>query len=117
MNRGRGMRTALIAVLLAGLLASLGACGRGEPVQNAAAAQTNGSKPVVWFSADRLSIQAPRCASAILLEADSGSILYAWNEHARRAPASIAKTMLELVVLDEIEAGRISLQDSVRASK
>jgi len=117
MNRGRGTRAAVLAVLLAGLLVALCACGGREPVEQATAAQGNGLEPVVWFSGEKLSIQPPRCASAILLEADSGEILYAWNEHARRAPASIAKTMLELVVLDEVEAGRISLQDSVRSSK
>jgi D-alanyl-D-alanine carboxypeptidase (penicillin-binding protein 5/6) len=118
MNRGRGKRAAVVAVLLAGCLVVLSACGGGDEArQQAAAAPAEVSKPVFWFSADKVSLQPPRCASAVLLEAGSGTVLYSWNEHQGRAPASIVKTMLELVVLDEVDAGRLSFQDSVRVSK
>lgn len=116
MNRGRGTPAALLGIVLLGLFTLLPACGGRE----SAVSRTDGvdgAKPVVWFSAEKIDLEPPRCASAIVLEAESGTILYEYNEHARRPPASVAKTMLELVVLDEVEAGRLALTDSVRVSK
>ena len=49
-------------------------------------------------------------------EAETGTILYEKNSQEPRPPASIAKMMLELVVMREIEAGRLSLADSIRVS-
>ena len=40
-----------------------------------------------------------RAASAVLMEATTGTILYAHNEHVRRAPASTTKVMTALVAL------------------
>ena len=116
MNRGRRTRAAWRVIALLGITLLAAACGgRGDKTGQADAA-VDGALPVVWFSADKLDLQPPRCASAIVLEAESGTVLYAHNEHARRPPASVAKTMLELVVLDEVEAGRLALTDSIRVS-
>ncbi|MBD3335086.1 MAG: hypothetical protein GF355_06185 [Candidatus Eisenbacteria bacterium] len=55
--------------------------------------------------------------AAILVEAETGEILFAENAYAERAPASTTKLMTALVVMDAIQAGTVSLQDSVRVSR
>lgn len=57
------------------------------------------------------------CASAILIEPTTNTVLYEQGAHELRAPASIVKMTLQLVVLREIEAGRLALTDSIRVSE
>jgi len=56
------------------------------------------------------------CASAILVEAETGAVLYEQNADEARGPASLVKMMLQLVIFDEIAAGRLALGDSVTTS-
>lgn len=63
------------------------------------------------FAFDRLP-----CEAAMLVEAESGEVLYAFNADVPRAPASIAKMTLELLVLEAIERGDVSLDDPIQAS-
>ena len=58
----------------------------------------------------------PPYASALLVEAESGTILYEHDAHAPRSPASTQKLLLQLVVMDLIAAGKASLDDPVTAS-
>ncbi|NBC71426.1 D-alanyl-D-alanine carboxypeptidase [Paenibacillus sacheonensis] len=55
--------------------------------------------------------------SAILIDADTGQILYAVNADKAYPPASMTKLMTEYLVLEEITAKRLSLTDMVTASK
>lgn len=55
--------------------------------------------------------------SAILLDEDSGTILYAKNEHARLRPASVTKVMTLLLVMEALDKGEISLDDRVPCSE
>lgn len=59
-------------------------------------------------------ISAP---SAILVESDNFNILYEKNSHEKRSVASITKVMTVLLVMEDIESGKISLKDTVTASK
>jgi D-alanyl-D-alanine carboxypeptidase (penicillin-binding protein 5/6) len=56
-------------------------------------------------------------ASAILVEAETGQVLYEVNPHLQRAPASTTKIMTALVVMEQIEAGKVSLSDRVRVTR
>ena len=56
------------------------------------------------------------CKSAILMEAQSGAILYAQNENEPLPPASVTKVMTMLLCMEEIDSGRLSLTDTVTAS-
>ena len=56
-------------------------------------------------------------ASAILIEQSSGRILYAHNIHEQLRPASVTKVMSILLIMEAIEAGKISLTDSVPCSE
>jgi len=60
--------------------------------------------------------KAPPYAAAILIEAESGTILFAHNAHVQRSPASTQKLLLELVTMEMIESGKFSLRDSVHVS-
>lgn len=56
-------------------------------------------------------------ASAILMDASSGKILYEKDSHKELAPASVTKLMTLLIAAEAIEAGRVKLDDQVTASE
>ena len=58
-------------------------------------------------------VEAP---SALLMEKETGMILYAKDEHARLEPASITKIMTLLLVMEAIDGGTLSYDDTVTAS-
>ena len=58
----------------------------------------------------------PPYAAAILVEAESGTVLFGHNAHQQRSPASTQKLLLELVAMERVESGAFSLADSVRVS-
>ena len=53
--------------------------------------------------------------AAVLVDLDSGRVLYGHNENDERAVASLTKVMTVLLGLEALEAGRISLADQVIA--
>ena len=57
------------------------------------------------------------CAAAILIDEDSGTVLYEKNADARRPIASITKVMTLLLAFDALEAGKIHLDDFVPVSE
>lgn len=57
------------------------------------------------------------CAAAILVDEDSGTVLYEKNADARRPIASITKVMTLLLTFEALEAGKISLDDFVPISE
>jgi len=63
-----------------------------------------------------LEISSPKAVSAILVEPETGRVLYEKYADLPRAPASIAKIMLELIVLERVQSGQLHLTDSVRVS-
>ncbi len=56
------------------------------------------------------------CKSAVLMEAETGKVLYAKNENEALPPASVTKIMTLLLVMEEIDKGNLSLTDTVTAS-
>ena len=54
--------------------------------------------------------------SAILVDSESFNILYEKNSHKQRSVASITKVMTVLLIMEDIEKGKISLTDTVTAS-
>ena len=60
-----------------------------------------------------LPITAP---SAVLMEKKTGQVIYEKNSSQRRSPASITKIMTMLLIVEDIESGKISTDDIVSAS-
>lgn len=56
-------------------------------------------------------------ASAILIEQSSGRILYAHNIHEQLRPASVTKVMSILLIMEALDAGKITLADEVPCSE
>lgn len=56
------------------------------------------------------------CKSALLMEANTGRVLYEQNADEALPPASVTKVMTLLLVMEAIEEGRIKLDDTVRTS-
>lgn len=54
--------------------------------------------------------------SAILMEANTGEILFAQNETTEAAPASVTKIMTLILVMEAIDAGKLSLADMICVS-
>lgn len=53
------------------------------------------------------------CGGAILIEQNSGNILYNHNMHEKLRPASVTKVMSLLLIMEALDSGRISLTDKV----
>lgn len=60
-----------------------------------------------------LSLASP---SAILLEASTGGVIYEQDADSRRSPASITKIMTLLLIFENLEQGKIHLEDQVTTS-
>ncbi len=66
------------------------------------------------FAVPALEISAP---SGILMERDTGKILYEKESHKKLPPASVTKIMTLLIVLENIDSGKIALDDEVTTSE
>ena len=55
--------------------------------------------------------------SAMLMDAATGTILYEQNAHEALAPASVTKVMTMLLIMEAIDSGKISWEDTVTASE
>lgn len=56
-------------------------------------------------------------ASAILIEQTTGQVLYEHNAHEQLRPASVTKVMSILLIMEALDNGKITLNDSVRCSE
>ena len=57
------------------------------------------------------------CESAILIEQNSGQVLYEKNAHEQLRPASVTKLMTILLTFEALEVGQITLEDKVPCSQ
>ena len=60
---------------------------------------------------------AVNARSAVLMDYDTGTVVFAQNEKERRPIASMVKIMTLLLTFEEIDEGRLSVEDTVRASQ
>ncbi|MDD2511233.1 MAG: D-alanyl-D-alanine carboxypeptidase [Syntrophomonas sp.] len=58
-----------------------------------------------------------RAESYILMDADSGKVLLAKNEHKQLAPASMTKLMTLILAVESLEEGKATLKDKVVTSE
>ena len=55
--------------------------------------------------------------SALLMDVATGTILYEKNAHEKLAPASVTKVMTLLLIMEAIDSGKITWEDTVTASE
>lgn len=68
---------------------------------------------VLATSAGALEVEAP---SALLMEKETGTVLFTKDEHAKLEPASVTKVMTLLLTMEAIDAGTLHYDDMVTAS-
>jgi D-alanyl-D-alanine carboxypeptidase (penicillin-binding protein 5/6) len=59
----------------------------------------------------------PNAVSSVLMDADTGTILFEKNSHQKLPPASITKVMTLLLIMEALDQGKIKLDEKVRASE
>ena len=64
----------------------------------------------------RAAVPELKSKSAILIDSETGQVLYEKDPDTRLAPASITKVMTMLLAMDAVEAGKVSLDDMVVTS-
>lgn len=69
------------------------------------------------LGASALSEEEVKAPSAVLMEAQTGKVLYEKNDHEKRACASITKVMTLLLVMEALDSGKIGMNDTVTASE
>ena len=57
-----------------------------------------------------------KCTAAVLMERQTGTLLYAKNAHQHLSPASVTKVMTLLLVAEAVDAGAVGAEDVVTAS-
>ena len=72
-----------------------------------------------WTAVEALTVVEDiplKVPSAVLMEKETGEILYELNSHERLAPASVTKVMTMLLIVEAIESGKLNLDDTVTAT-
>lgn len=54
---------------------------------------------------------------AILIEQNTGEVLYSYNEHQQLRPASVTKVMTILLIMEALDNGQLSLTDKIPCSE
>ncbi|KAB2338385.1 D-alanyl-D-alanine carboxypeptidase [Cytobacillus depressus] len=60
---------------------------------------------------------ADNVKSAILIERDTGTVLYEKNSHDKLPPASMTKVMTMLLIMEAIDEGKLSMKEKIRTSE
>jgi D-alanyl-D-alanine carboxypeptidase (penicillin-binding protein 5/6) len=91
----RGQRWVLVIALGVMVLVSLASAGERAKRRSA-----NSSEP-------------PPIESVLLMEAETGAILFEKDIHKQRAPASMVKMMLMLITMQKLHAGELHVSDTI----
>lgn len=60
---------------------------------------------------------APNSTSAVVIDADTGTVIFEKNKDAKLPPASITKIMTMLLVMEALDQGKIKMDEKVRTSE
>lgn len=71
----------------------------------------------VASAAEKQAKLAEKASSAIVIERDTGEVLFEKNSHERLPPASMTKIMTMLLIMEAIDKGSIKYDDMVRTSE
>lgn len=113
MNNRKILRIRLTAFLLSvGIFAALFTWSAGKAA--AAPEQKDEKAQTTEQPADSLGLTAK---AAVLMNAETGKVLYAVNETARLPEASITKVMTMLLVFEAYDSGKIAMDETVTCSE
>jgi len=109
---------AVVAILAASSTPSFAIVIHRHPV----APKSHEEAPAVPLSSihvlgDRPAPFALDARAAMMIDADTGAVLYAYNEHEKMQPASLAKIMTFYLALDALKAGKLSPSTDVTISE
>lgn len=80
--------------------------------------QINGADETLPAASSEATVQlAQNSRSAVLMDADSGTIIFEKNSHDKLPPASITKIMTMLLTMDAIRDGKLKMTDKVSTSE
>jgi D-alanyl-D-alanine carboxypeptidase (penicillin-binding protein 5/6) len=71
----------------------------------------------VSFAKEKTLKLAENASSAILIERDTGSVLFEKNSNEKLPPASMTKIMTLILIMEALESGKIKLSDEVQTSE
>lgn len=98
----------LFITILLVLALPISAWANHEPGHVGADADSKKEKPIDM---------APNAKSALLMDADTGTVIYEKKSGERHAPASITKVMTMLLIMEALERGEIKLNEQVTISE
>lgn len=104
---GKAIRRAIFSSILAGFIA--GSIILPQASAFAAENKKGEAKAQVQI--------AKQAASAIVMDAATGTVLFEKNSHEKLPPASITKIMTMLLVMEAVESGKVKLTDKIRTSE
>jgi len=72
----------------------------------------------LWASPRAAALEEPdiQCKAALLVDAHTGAVVYAKNEHQELYPASLTKIMTCLLTLEAIDKGKLDMNQAVTAT-
>lgn len=62
------------------------------------------------------SLEEPRCKAAVVMDAETGTVLYGFHAQEHNYPASITKVMTALLTLEAVDRGELGLNQVITAS-
>ena len=109
----------LLALAIALAISAPASAAKGR--HHGAAAQAEAPAAVlanIHVLGDRPAPFALDAKAAMMVDTDTGAVLYAYNEHQKMQPASLAKIMTFYLTLDALQAGKLTLDtDAVISEK
>ena len=73
--------------------------------------------PITVLGKEKETKYIPNAESGILIDVDSGTVLYEKNPNKKLAEASLTKMMVELIFMEKLEQGKIKLNDKIKVSE
>src|SRR5690554_4202218 len=73
---------------------------------------------IPFASAEEAGVKlAENARSAVLIERDTGTVIYDKNSHEKLPPASMTKIMTMLLIMEALDKGTIKLDEKIRTSE
>lgn len=69
------------------------------------------------FSTSAFGIENFPAKAGVLIEAETGRVIFARNEHERLPPASVTKVMTMLLIMEAVDGGKASLDEEITTSR